>query len=60
MARRKQRHLLRKAVGLIITAISGLVLIAMGVLLLTGELTRLNLDAQNALDSLGINVFKNL
>jgi cytochrome c-type biogenesis protein len=45
---------------LIITAISGLVLVAMGVLLLTGELTRLNLDAQNALDSLGINVFKNL
>ena len=45
---------------LIITAISGLVLVAMGILLLTGELTRLNLDAQNALDSLGINVFKDL
>ena len=44
----------------IVTALSGLVLIAMGVLLLTGELTRLNGEAQNALDSLGINVFKSL
>ena len=38
----------------IVTAASGLVLIAMGVLLLTGELTRLNGEAQNALDSLGL------
>jgi cytochrome c-type biogenesis protein len=45
---------------LIITALSGVVLIAMGVLLLTGELTRLNIEAQNALNSMGINVFKNL
>jgi cytochrome c-type biogenesis protein len=45
---------------LIITAVSGLVLVAMGILLLSGELTRLNLEAQNALDSLHINVFKNL
>ena len=44
----------------IVTALSGLVLIAMGVLLLTGELTRLNGEAQNALDSLGLNVFKSL
>ena len=44
----------------LITAVSGVVLIAMGVLLLTGELTRLNGEAQNALDSLGINVFKSL
>jgi cytochrome c-type biogenesis protein len=44
----------------VITALSGLVLIAMGVLLLTGELTRLNLEAQDALDSLGLNVFKDL
>jgi cytochrome c-type biogenesis protein len=44
----------------IVTAASGLVLIAMGVLLLTGELTRLNGEAQNALDSLGLNVFKSL
>ena len=44
----------------IVTAISGVVLIGMGVLLLTGELTRLNGEAQNALDSLGLNVFKSL
>jgi cytochrome c-type biogenesis protein len=44
----------------IVTAVSGLVLIGMGVLLLTGELTRLNGEAQNALDSLGLNVFKSL
>jgi cytochrome c-type biogenesis protein len=43
-----------------ITAVSGLVLIGMGLLLLTGELTQLNLKAQDALDSLGLNVFKNL
>jgi cytochrome c-type biogenesis protein len=45
---------------LVITAISGVVLVAMGILLLSGELTRLNLEAQNALDSLHINVFKDL
>ena len=44
----------------IVTAISGLVLIAMGLLLLTGELTRLNGEAQQALDSIGLNVFKDL
>jgi cytochrome c-type biogenesis protein len=44
----------------IITAVSGLILIGMGVLMLTGELTRLNLEAQSALDSLGLNVFKDL
>ena len=45
---------------LIITAISGAVLIAMGVLLYTGELTRLNLEAQQALDGLGLNFFDEL
>jgi cytochrome c-type biogenesis protein len=44
----------------IVTAVSGIVLIAMGVLLLTGDLTRLNNEAQQALDSIGLNVFKNL
>jgi cytochrome c-type biogenesis protein len=44
----------------IITAISGAVLIAMGYLLLSGELTRLNVQAQNGLDSLHLNLFKNL
>jgi cytochrome c-type biogenesis protein len=43
-----------------ITAISGVVLIAMGILLLTGELTRLNTEAQQALDSLGLNIFGDL
>ena len=45
---------------LIITALSGAVLIAMGILLYTGELTRLNIEAQQALDSIGLNVFENL
>jgi len=39
---------------LIITAISGAVLIAMGVLLLTGELTRLNGEAQQLMETLGL------
>ncbi|MEA2310367.1 MAG: cytochrome c-type biosis protein [Solirubrobacteraceae bacterium] len=45
---------------LIVTAVSGVVLIAMGVLLFTGELTQLNIQAQQALDSLGLNFFGNL
>jgi cytochrome c-type biogenesis protein len=45
---------------LIITAVSGAVLIAMGVLLYTGELTQLNLEAQRALDGLGLNFFNEL
>ena len=43
-----------------ITGISGAVLIAMGILLLTGELTVLNQKAQTALDSLHLNLFKSL
>jgi cytochrome c-type biogenesis protein len=39
---------------LVITFVSGTVLIAMGVLLLTGELTRLNSEAQQVMDQLGI------
>jgi cytochrome c-type biogenesis protein len=45
---------------LIVTGISGLVLITMGVLLFTGELTQLNIQAQNALNDLHLNVFKDL
>jgi cytochrome c-type biogenesis protein len=45
---------------LIVTAVSGVVLIAMGVLLFTGELARLNIEAQNALDDLGLNFFKSV
>jgi cytochrome c-type biogenesis protein len=45
---------------LIVTAVSGAVLIAMGVLLFTGELTQLNIEAQQALDSVGLNIFGEL
>ena len=45
---------------LIITAISGVILITMGLLLFTGELARLNIEAQRALDELGINFFKSV
>jgi cytochrome c-type biogenesis protein len=41
---------------LIVTAISGLVLIVMGTLILTGELTRLNVEAQKLLDDAGLGV----
>ncbi len=44
----------------IVTAVSGLVLVAMGVLLFTGELTQLNIEAQQALDSVGLNIFSEL
>ncbi|MBA3263972.1 MAG: cytochrome c biogenesis protein CcdA [Thermoleophilaceae bacterium] len=43
-----------------ITVVSGVVLIAMGVLLFTNELTRLNAEALKAMDDLGINVFSGL
>lgn len=38
-------------------ALAGVVLIAMGVLVFTGELTRLNVELQQWLDGLGINFF---
>ena len=41
----------------VIMALGGVVLIIMGVLVFTGELTRLNLEAQQALDDMGINFF---
>lgn len=41
----------------VIMATGGAVLIAMGALVFTGELTRLNIEAQQALDDLGINFF---
>ena len=44
----------------VVTSISGAILIAMGALLLSGELTRLNLEAQQALDSVGLNFFSDL
>jgi cytochrome c-type biogenesis protein len=45
---------------LIITALSGIVLIVMGLLLFTGELAQINIKAQEALDSLGLNFFKSV
>ena len=38
----------------IITAVSGVILIAMGVLIFTGEMTQLNVEAQRLLDRLGL------
>jgi cytochrome c-type biogenesis protein len=38
----------------LVTAVSGAVLILMGVLMLTGELTRLNIEAQGLLQDLGL------
>jgi cytochrome c-type biogenesis protein len=43
-----------------ITMVSGTVLIAMGVLLYTNELTRLNSEALQAMDDLGINFFNEI
>jgi cytochrome c-type biogenesis protein len=43
-----------------ITAVSGVVLIAMGVLLYQNELSRLNSEALQAMDDLGINFFQNI
>jgi cytochrome c-type biogenesis protein len=44
----------------VITLVSGAVLIAMGVLLYTNELTRLNSEALSLMDDLGINFFSEL
>ncbi len=44
----------------VITLVSGAVLIAMGVLLYTNELTRLNSEALQAMDDLGINFFSEI
>jgi cytochrome c-type biogenesis protein len=45
---------------LIITAVSGVILIVMGVMLFTGELAQLNIKAQAWLDDLGLNFFKSV
>ena len=45
---------------LLVTAISGCVLIAMGVLILTGELTQLNVQAQRWLSDLGLDFLYNV
>jgi len=43
-----------------ITVVSGIVLVVMGALLYTNELTRLNAEALSLMDDLGINVFSEL
>ena len=43
-----------------ITLVSGVVLIAMGTLLYTNELTRLNSEALQVMDDLGINFFSDI
>ena len=43
-----------------ITVVSGVILIIMGVLLYTNELTTLNAEAQRALDDLNVNFFSEL
>ena len=42
----------------LIVAIGGLILIAMGILIWTGELTRLNDEAQSWLSGLGLDFFE--
>jgi cytochrome c-type biogenesis protein len=44
----------------VITVISGVVLVVMGVLLYTNELSRLNSEALSLMDDLGINFFSNI
>ena len=45
---------------LIVTAVSGAVLIVMGTLMLTGQLTELNTKAQELLSELGLNFFSSV
>jgi cytochrome c-type biogenesis protein len=42
----------------VINAVAGLLLIGIGVLVLTGELFRLNIEAQKFLDEWGLNFFQ--
>jgi cytochrome c-type biogenesis protein len=44
----------------VITVVSGVVLVVMGVLLYTNELTRLNSEALTLMDDLGVNFFSDL
>ena len=45
---------------LIVTAVSGVVLVGMGFLLMTGQLTDLNIEAQRLLDKVGLDELYNL
>ena len=42
----------------VINGVAGVLLIAIGVLVLTGELFRLNIEAQKVLDDWGLNFFQ--
>jgi cytochrome c-type biogenesis protein len=44
----------------VITVVSGVVLVVMGVLLYTNELTQLNSEALQVMDDLGINFFNEI
>jgi cytochrome c-type biogenesis protein len=44
----------------VINGISGVLLISIGILVVTGELFRLNIEAQKVLDQWGINFFQNV
>lgn len=44
----------------VIQATAGIVLIVMGVLVLNGDLFRLNIEAQQLLDRLGLNFFQSV
>jgi cytochrome c-type biogenesis protein len=43
-----------------IVAVGGLILIAMGILILSGELSRLNIEAQSWLSSLGLDFWNQI
>src|SRR5205807_1115105 len=45
---------------LLLSRIAGATIIAMGVLLITGELIRLNIEAQNLLEGLHLNFFQSV
>ena len=45
---------------LAVTFVSGAILIAMGVAILTGEITRLNVEAQQFLNDLGLDFLYNI
>ena len=42
------------------TFVSGVILVAMGILILTGELTRLNSEAQQLLNNVGLDFLYNV
>ena len=48
------------ALGGAVTFISGTILIVMGIMILTGEITRLNVEAQQFLDRLGLDFLYNI